>query len=1066
VCNDESGFCECVPDCLNRTCGPDGCNGWCGTCSTGWQCNGLGECIEVDGGSCLDFLECKQFYARSPLESRCNDLASAEVAAVAAAVVGCAARPCGGCPSIHCQVDCGLRHCPEAAAACVDTHLCQPSGSRPCDTCAGFAGCLAACPADDGLCAHRCLRTVARRDYDLWTAWQACLAAECPDRSPECEAAAGARGGACQVERAECLDPCGWCPEQPGQLTFDRCNEQGQCLYADENFGRWVRVRAGSFTMGSPADEARRDADEGAHPVTLTRDVLLLTTEVLQNQWTFTWYPAPDHDPACSTCPVEQVSYWDALAFANARSLAEGLPPCYDLVSCTGVAGSAADPLGCQGATFAGPDCLGYRLPTEAEWEYAYRAGTTTAFHGGGWAGTLFESDPAADAIAWYRFTAGQVRHPGGTRGPNALGLYDLAGNVWEWVGDWYTPHLAPGPLRSEVTVDPPGPATGAERVVRGGSFASYAWDVRAAARAPLAPDERRPDVGLRLARTFCAETCASAGAVCGAVCGVSCGACGEGQACVDGACVCAPTCGAAAECGAGSCGAEGAPAACGDCPWPDADLAVACDALGRCEYGDPTGGTFVLVRPGTFTMGSPEDEPGHASDEAQHTVTLTRPYLLGVTEVSQQEWIGLRGEDPAADTECGDGCAVESVTWFDALGHANLRSAATGLTECYDLSSCAWVAGTPAAHLSCAEDVPAPAPDCDGWRLPTEAEWEYAYRAGTTTAFYSGDFLDPLDPTDWDVSAEMIAWYANNAHGIVHATRLRAPNRWALFELAGNVAEWVWDRYGAYDGDATDPPGPAAGPLRVQRGGHYLSDPRGVRAAARAADRPDAAAPVTGFRLARTIRPGCGNGLLEPGEACDRGAANRVEPCDPGPWPGTCDTCTPECRRRTAVALPTLRLENLTPATPDGPPEAERLDLSLTLRVEAGAPSAALLVSATLTASVAPPAEAGRATALVAVSGPTGRLVAADGSLEPELVFEHTWHDDTTASECLTWPDGLARALFACGCSDGPELAGLLAAPPGACGDPCVGGAGVVVTPAPVVIEHAPGPRPRGRRR
>jgi formylglycine-generating enzyme required for sulfatase activity len=230
----------------------------------------------------------------------------------------------------------------------------------------------------------------------------------------------------------------------------------------------FVRIEPGRFTMGSPRSEEGRLHSEAQHAVTLTRGFCLMATEVTQGQWQAVMGRNPSRFTSCgASCPVETVSWDDAVAYANRKSQAEGLQPCY------------------EGSTFVGVGCTGYRLPTEAEWEYAARAGTTGARHG------------SLDAVAWHVGNSGRTTHPVGQKQANAWGLYDMLGNVWEWTSDWY------GSYPGGAVTDPVGASRGSTRVLRGGSWLDRANYARAANRYNCGPDCRNDFFGFRLARSL-----------------------------------------------------------------------------------------------------------------------------------------------------------------------------------------------------------------------------------------------------------------------------------------------------------------------------------------------------------------------------------------------------------------------------------------------------------------------------------------------------------------------------------------------------------------------------------
>jgi len=244
----------------------------------------------------------------------------------------------------------------------------------------------------------------------------------------------------------------------------------------------YVRIEPGVFTMGSPADELGRNDDETQHQVTLTRAFELKATEVTQAEWRAVMGNNPSGFQDCGDdCPVEYVSWDDAIDYCNALSAQQGLAPCYD-----------AD------RNLVGLDCEGYRLPTEAEWEYAARAGTQTAFYTGDITNPDCEPlDPNLDAAGWYCGNSNRTTHPVGQKQPNAWGLYDMHGNVFEWVNDWYGEY-SPG-----AAVDPVGPASGEDRVLRGGSWVNFAQFARAAYRGGSTPGFRDYDLGFRPLRAL-----------------------------------------------------------------------------------------------------------------------------------------------------------------------------------------------------------------------------------------------------------------------------------------------------------------------------------------------------------------------------------------------------------------------------------------------------------------------------------------------------------------------------------------------------------------------------------
>jgi len=234
-----------------------------------------------------------------------------------------------------------------------------------------------------------------------------------------------------------------------------------------------VEIPAGSFVMGSPSSEENRDSDEPQHRVEITQAFLLSSTEVTQAQYELVMGENPSKFKG-DDLPVGRVSWLAAAQFCNKLSMRDGLSLAYRISS---------------GIVTWDVRSNGYRLPTEAEWEYACRAGAETAYHTGG-----SESDLAR--AGWYSGNAGKEAHPVGEKTPNAWGLYDMHGNVWEWCWDWY------GDYGSGSQMDPQGAARGSNRVIRGGSLNFNVRNCRSADRGRYDPANVGTDLGLRVARS------------------------------------------------------------------------------------------------------------------------------------------------------------------------------------------------------------------------------------------------------------------------------------------------------------------------------------------------------------------------------------------------------------------------------------------------------------------------------------------------------------------------------------------------------------------------------------
>ncbi len=261
---------------------------------------------------------------------------------------------------------------------------------------------------------------------------------------------------------------------------------------------------------------------------------------------------------------------------------------------------------------------------------------------------------------------------------------------------------------------------------------------------------------------------------------------------------------------------------------------------MSSCAYA----GEMVSVKGGKFLMGSPESENWRSDDELQHEITVS-DFMISQREITQGEYMALVNGNPS--TFIGDDLPVENVTWLEAVMFCNIKSEAEGLTPVYKID------GTKVTW-----DLSA-----DGYRLPTEAEWEYACRAGTSTPFnlehsIGADEANFYGHYPYEIEENYFSQHKlTTKPGIYRGTTVEpgqfAPNKLGLYDMHGNVGEWCWDIYAPYDVSVkVNPTGPESGTRRVNRGGGWNDFAKNMRSAYRAAAPQERRLYNVGFRLAR----------------------------------------------------------------------------------------------------------------------------------------------------------------------------------------------------------------------
>jgi formylglycine-generating enzyme required for sulfatase activity len=542
-----------------------------------------------------------------------------------------------------------------------------------------------------------------------------------------------------------------------------------------------VLIPAGEFMMGSPDSDKDADADEKPqHRVRITKPFYLGKYLVTQEQWEAVTGRDPGHFAGVKN-PVEQVSWDDCqkfLARLNTKSAAG------------------------RGT---------FQLPSEAHWEYACRAESKTRYCFG-------DDEWKLGDYAWYAANSDSKTHPigkthpVGEKKPNAWGLYDMHGNVWEWCQDWH------GAYGAEAVDDPSGPTTGSFRVLRGGSWAKLAGYCRSAYRYGGRPENRTVDLGLRVSLI----------------------------------------------------------------PADKATAAEPTNAPPK-QITNSIGMKLTLVPSGEFLMGSKEsaeetlaffkknygtgivEASSYDREHPQHRVRITKPFYLGTYHVTRGQFRQFvadtgyktdseKGKRRGAvgwnlDTKESGDAYNEKYSWRNTGFEQTDEHPVVNVSWNDAVAFCKWLSGK----------------ENKTYRLPTEAEREYACRAGTTTRYYSGDDPETLAKVGNVADATLKAKFpvatstikASDGYVFTSPVGSFRPNAFGLYDMHGNAWQWCSDWYGAdyYAQSPTDDPtGPDSGKYHVLRGGSFALWPFDFwRSAGRFAAVPDYRTIFIGFRVART---------------------------------------------------------------------------------------------------------------------------------------------------------------------------------------------------------------------
>jgi len=511
---------------------------------------------------------------------------------------------------------------------------------------------------------------------------------------------------------------------------------------------KMVPVEGGTFMMGAcDEDTDVLDSERPAHKVSLS-NFQIGETEVSQALWQAVMGSNPSNFSGNPNRPVERVSWYNCQVFIAKLNQLTG---------------------------------MNFRLPTEAEWEFAACGGTKSK-------GYKYAGSNVINDVAWYKVNASDMGstsldygpHSVGTKQANELGIYDMSGNVWEWCQDWY------GDYSGESQINPIGPVSGTYRVARGGGWFNEAWECRVSRRTSSVPNHMEIADGLRLALD---PDNSSKFRLSNTVVTVLVGE-SKTVEILNGNGIYTIACGTdytSSTISGNSLTVTGTNEGTTTIYVTDTSTGattVLTVIVEKPEIQDETftvkGVTFkmIAVEGGSFMMGATSEQGSDAFDNERpvHEVTLSS-YSIGETEVTQALWLEVMGSNPSHFT--GNlKRPVEKISWNDCQVFIAKLNELTGRN----------------------------------FRLPTEAEWEFAARGGNCSQGFKYSGSNNFDD---------VAWYNGNSSLSTHQVATKFPNELGLYDMSGNVCEWCQDLFGSYGSDAeTNPVGPVSGTSRVLRGG------------------------------------------------------------------------------------------------------------------------------------------------------------------------------------------------------------------------------------------------------